>query len=94
MGFQTYLYFREPGGMRIELNSGGWRNYQPDWKPVRWSPAMGSNDFYRQNALSAVDDGCFSSANGAALARQSRQPLGGSQREITSNAGVLQSKQV
>ena len=22
MGFQTYLYFREPGGMRIELNSG------------------------------------------------------------------------
>ena len=51
MGFQTYLYFREPGGMRIELNSGGWRNYQPDWKPVRWSPAMGSNDFYRQNAF-------------------------------------------
>ena len=51
MGFQTYLYFREPGGMRIELNSGGWRNYQPDWKPVRWSPAMGSNDFYRLNAF-------------------------------------------
>jgi catechol 2,3-dioxygenase len=49
MGFQTYLYFREPGGMRIELNSGGWRNYQPDWQPVRWTPAQGSNDFYRQN---------------------------------------------
>lgn len=51
MGFQTYLYFREPGGMRIELNSGGWRNYQPDWKAVRWSPKMGSNDFYRTNAF-------------------------------------------
>jgi catechol 2,3-dioxygenase len=51
MGFQTYLYFREPGGMRIELNSGGWRNYQPDWEAVRWSPAMGSNDFYRTNAF-------------------------------------------
>jgi catechol 2,3-dioxygenase len=37
--------------MRIELNSGGWRNYQPDWKPVRWSPAPGSNDFYRHNKL-------------------------------------------
>ena len=27
---QFYLYFREPGGMRIELNASGYRNYVPD----------------------------------------------------------------
>lgn len=43
----TYLYFREPGGMRIELFSGGYRNYLPDWEPVRWTPEQGSNNFYR-----------------------------------------------
>jgi catechol 2,3-dioxygenase len=51
MGFQTYLYFREPGGMRVELNSGGSRNYQPDWEPVAWVPSQGSNDFYRSNPM-------------------------------------------
>ena len=43
----TYLYFREPGGMRVELFSGGYRNYLPDWEPVRWTPELGSNNFYR-----------------------------------------------
>jgi len=43
----TFLYFREPGGMRIELFSGGYRNYLPDWEPVRWTPEQGSNNFYR-----------------------------------------------
>src|SRR5436190_3487569 len=36
MGEQTYLYFREPGGIRVEVNSGGYRIYQPDLEPVRW----------------------------------------------------------
>jgi catechol 2,3-dioxygenase len=49
MGELTYLYFREPGGLRIELNSGGARNYMPDWEAVKWSPAQGSNDFYLAN---------------------------------------------
>jgi catechol 2,3-dioxygenase len=49
MGEQTYLYFREPGGLRLELNSGGYRNYLPDWEPVKWTPAQGSNDFYKHN---------------------------------------------
>jgi catechol 2,3-dioxygenase len=49
MGEQTFLYFREPGGLRLELNSGGYRNYLPDWEPVKWTPAQGSNDFYRHN---------------------------------------------
>jgi catechol 2,3-dioxygenase len=30
MGEQEYLYFREPGGLRLEVNSGGYRDYQPD----------------------------------------------------------------
>jgi len=52
IGALTYLYFREPGGLRVELNSGGYRNYQPDWEPVKWSPAQGANDFYRVHAIS------------------------------------------
>lgn len=47
MGEQHYLYFREPGGMRVELNSGGYRNYVPDWEPVKWVPSQGSNTMYR-----------------------------------------------
>lgn len=46
-GEQDYLYFREPGGVRIEINTGGYRNHQPDWTPVRWVPSQGSNVFYR-----------------------------------------------
>jgi catechol 2,3-dioxygenase len=47
MGEQDYLYVREPGGMRIELNAGGYRNYEPDWTPVRFEPDQGSNVFYK-----------------------------------------------
>jgi catechol 2,3-dioxygenase len=47
MGEQDYLYFREPGGLRIELNAGGYRNYEPDWQPVRFEPHQGSNVFYK-----------------------------------------------
>ena len=46
-GEQDYLYFREPGGVRIEINTGGYRNHQPDWTPVIWVPSQGSNVFYR-----------------------------------------------
>jgi catechol 2,3-dioxygenase len=51
MGEQTYLYFREPGGMRLEVNSGGYRNYQPDWEPVKWLPSQGSNTMYRNLSM-------------------------------------------
>jgi catechol 2,3-dioxygenase len=47
MGEQTYLYFREPAGLRFEVNSGGYRNYRPDWETVRWQPSQGSNTMYR-----------------------------------------------
>jgi len=51
MGEQTYLYFREPGGLRLEVNSGGYRNYQPDWQPVHWVPSQGSNTMYRNLSM-------------------------------------------
>ena len=46
-GENACLYVREPGGMRIELFSGGYRNYQPDWEPAHWLPQQGSADMYR-----------------------------------------------
>jgi catechol 2,3-dioxygenase len=51
MGEQHYVYFREPGGMRIELNSGGYKNYEPDFATVRWTPSQGSNVYYRNLRL-------------------------------------------
>jgi catechol 2,3-dioxygenase len=51
MGEQTYLYFREPGGVRLEINSGGYRIYQPDWEPVKWLPSQGSNTMYRNLSM-------------------------------------------
>ena len=59
MGEQTYLYFREPGGLRLELNSGGYRNYLPDWEAVKWTPSQGSNDFYRINPSPPSMRQCF-----------------------------------
>jgi catechol 2,3-dioxygenase len=47
IGEQFYLYFREPGGLRIEFNTGGYRNYVPDWEPVVWDVAEGANTMYR-----------------------------------------------
>ena len=43
----TYLYVREPGGIRVELNSGGRRLLQPDWQTRRWTPEQGSMSIYR-----------------------------------------------
>ena len=47
MGEQDYLYVREPGGLRVEINTGGYRLYEPDWEPVKWVPGQGSDTFYR-----------------------------------------------
>lgn len=47
IGEQMYLYFREPGGMRIELNSLGYRNYVPDWEAKDNKPSHGGNVMYR-----------------------------------------------
>jgi catechol 2,3-dioxygenase len=48
IGEQYYLYFREPGGkIRIEVNTGGYRNYVPDWEAVKWNVTQGPNTMYR-----------------------------------------------
>jgi catechol 2,3-dioxygenase len=47
MGEQDYLYVREPSGLRIELNSGGYKNYEPDFPTARWTPSQGSNVYYK-----------------------------------------------
>lgn len=59
MGEITYLYLREPGGNRIELNSGGYRNYEPDLETVKWTPAQGSNDWYRTMEFKESMFDCF-----------------------------------
>lgn len=47
IGEQNFLYFREPSSLRVEVNSGGYRNYVPDWEARSWSPSLGSVNFFR-----------------------------------------------
>jgi len=51
LGEQEYLYFREPSGLRIEFNAGGYRNNIPDWEPIDWTVDQGANVWYRNNQL-------------------------------------------
>ena len=37
--------------IRVEINAGGTRNYEPDWEPVRYMPQEGSNVFYKNLAM-------------------------------------------
>ena len=37
IGQTFFLYFYEPSGNRIEIGSGGYLIFDPDWKPVVWS---------------------------------------------------------
>jgi catechol 2,3-dioxygenase len=37
IGQTFFLYFYEPGGNRIEIGSGGYLIFDPEWKPVVWS---------------------------------------------------------
>jgi catechol 2,3-dioxygenase len=41
VGENFFLYAREPGGMRVELFSGGYLNAVPDWEPVRHLASRG-----------------------------------------------------
>ena len=37
IGQTFFLYFYEPGGNRIEIGSGGYLIFDPEWKPIIWS---------------------------------------------------------
>jgi catechol 2,3-dioxygenase len=50
-GENTFLYVREPGGHRIELFSGGYRNYQPDWEPRKWLAESGGVELFVNNPM-------------------------------------------
>lgn len=83
IGEQHYLYLREPSTLRVEVNSGGYRNYVPDWRPRTWTPSQGSNNFYMNTnpPLSMMEafphaDGLTATEDGASpeLATQLRNP--------------------
>jgi catechol 2,3-dioxygenase len=63
IGEQYSVYFREPGGMRVEITTGGYRIYQPDWEPIVWSPDQGSREFYRPSYETDLMVEMFPSAN-------------------------------
>lgn len=47
-GENTYMYVRDPGSnFRIEIFSGGYRNYEPDWETRRFTPDMGGSEIFR-----------------------------------------------
>ena len=50
--------------LRIELNTGGYRNYVPDWEPNTWKPSLGSNNFYRNGAMPMSMTETFPPADG------------------------------
>ncbi|MEA2171740.1 MAG: catechol 2,3-dioxygenase [Solirubrobacteraceae bacterium] len=37
----TFLYFREPGGSRVEVWTGGMLIFDPDWEAIRWDTEIG-----------------------------------------------------
>ena len=39
IGQTFFLYFYEPGGNRVEIGSGGYLIFDPDWTPVIWTEA-------------------------------------------------------
>jgi catechol 2,3-dioxygenase len=78
IGEQFYLYFREPGSnLRIEMNTGGYRNYVPDWEPVKWGVHEGPNTMYRNIGMPDSMMEAFPPAPEAAAPDIDLQPASG-----------------
>jgi len=74
IGEQNFLYFRDPSGMRVEVNTGGYRNYVPDWEPNDWTPSGGSNNFYRNSAMPMSMTESFPPADGPSATEEGVHP--------------------
>ncbi|WP_411733435.1 VOC family protein [Paeniglutamicibacter sp.] len=74
IGEQQYLYFREPSGLRVELNSGGYRNYVPDWEANTWTPSAGGSNFYRNAPIPDSIFQSFPAANGLTATEEGIHP--------------------
>lgn len=74
IGEQHYLYFRDPSTLRVELNSGGYRNYVPDWEPRTWKPSQGSNNFFRNWNMPDSMMEAFPAAAGKTATEQGASP--------------------
>ena len=74
IGEQHYLYFREPSTLRVEVNSGGYRNYVPDWRPRTWKPSEGSNNFFRNWDMPDSMMQAFPAADGRTATEQGAPP--------------------
>jgi catechol 2,3-dioxygenase len=62
----TYLYVREPGGFRIEVNAGGWENHLPDWQATTWTPAQGATTLWKNIEMPQSMMDCFPAVDDAA----------------------------
>lgn len=70
IGEQSFLYYREPSTMRIELNTGGYRNYVPDWQPNTWTTSQGSYDIYQNGTMHASLSESFPPADGPSASEE------------------------
>lgn len=57
IGENFYLYALEPGGNRIELYSGGYFVYAPDWGPLEWNPSQFPNTYWQAQVPETLGDG-------------------------------------
>lgn len=80
IGEQNFLYFRDPSTFRVEVNTGGYRNYVPDWEPYEWHPAQGSNNFYRNGQMPMSMTESFPPADGPSATEEGVLP--GTENEL------------
>lgn len=86
LGEQNFIYFRDPSRLRVEVNSGGYRNYVPDWEPNVWTVADGVNDMFRNLTLPQSMLESFPPAAAPTATEQGLVP--GSERELVEAAAL------
>ena len=60
----TYVYVREPGGLRIEINSGGWVNQMPDWEPPVYGPRQSGTTLWKNIQMPESMMECWPAVSG------------------------------